>query len=738
MYKKLIKECRYFLLLLMLPSCVQLKNKEELKSTEVIESKKTEEQVKVIKEESTDDLVKFPKLKLSRSHLSQFKNLNKTAPAKNINNNKPFYEYYLKNKKQGEMLDVTNDSQATFDAISIINFVDAFSKVLEFNYIVDPTLNSTVTISIEAQMSRRDLWKAFEQVLWLGGAYCSLEGDILHILPFKKMPQERELFKNENPRANVEVALIQIKNASSKDISTYIKEFLTPGALAIDITSQNALLIVEAPPNMKKIRQLILTLDKKNRDNWPHRIFPCINMSATRLTSELKYILPILGFAVTSGESKMEPGSVHMTSLDRLQIIVASAANEEALDEITRWLTILDNDDIGEQEQLFIYNVKNGKAEELNQALSVLFSTSGNTLSAPTGGTSSTGSSTGSSMSKSSPSSSSSRKSSSNSQEGPASVFETPVTIFADGVHNRLLIKTTARAYSRIKALLESIDTAVSQVLLQIMVSEITLSEDTEYGTEFGYSTSGDGGNKSSVNYYDTLYKTNYSALSSTDANALGGSYLLSEPGNSNRFAYIRALAGEGKATVLSSPQIVVENNSEALVSVGDKVPIVTSENSDTSSGTTTNREIQYEETGTILTITPQITTSGLIKIKLKQEVSSAVSNTSSGIDSPIIQKRTLQTQLSLGDGKTVIVGGLISKKDTVIRNGLPFIKDLPLIGHLLSYNYIDSSRTELIILITGKIITNKTKQEKLMERFRNAVQEIKNLEELNKKPMKK
>ncbi len=706
----------FFAICAMMSSCFISNKVNKNSDIDVVKEKK---KTVVKNAKLVSDLVEFPQLKTSDKDLKTYKEFNKKSNISRVIKQTPFYEYYFKKQDKSEVLAMSEDGQMSFDAMPILDFISVFSKVLEFNFVIDPVVSGSVTMSVETDMSREDLWKTFEQVLWLSGAYCSLKDDTVHIYPFSKMPKEHLLFRNTTPRANVEVALIQIKHGSSNEIITQLTDFLTEGALAIEIESQNSILIVESPSNLLKLRELISLLDKKSRANWAHRVYPCVNVSATRIMNELSQILPILGFPVSLDITKPEPGAIHLTSLDRLQIIVASAANDEALEESKRWVVILDKDDIGDQEQLFIYQIRNGKAGELSQAVGLLFNTRSALLTA--------NNTTDSKVSKPSSNATVSKKVS---EDGVASIFDVPVTLFADGVHNRLLFKTTSRVYTRIKALLDRIDTASTQVLLQIMVSEITLSDNSEYGVELGYDTSGKSSNKSGMGFYDTVSRTNYANLDSSDALSYGGSYLLSDPNNASRFAYIRALVGEGRAVVLSSPQIVVKNNSEAMVSVGNKVPIVTSENSDTSSGTVINRDIQYEETGTILTITPQLTTEGLVKINLKQEVSSAVANTSSGIDSPIIQKRVLTTELSFEDGQTVMVGGLRSKQETETKNNIPIIKDIPLIGELFGYTSKGISNTELIILITGKIITNKTKQEELMDRFRNAVNEIEKLEE--------
>ncbi len=645
---------------------------------------------------------------------------------------KPFYEKYLKDEKEEVSDDKGMDVTLAFDAAEVADVIPAFSQLLNFNYLLDPQVKGAVTMNVNSKMTKRELWEVFEQILWLSGAYCSPDGDLLHILPFKDMPQERRLLVDHEPRANVEVAFLAIKNASSKDMLEKLKPFLTEGATAIDISHQNSILLVEAPSNIPKLRRLASLLDRKNKADWPQVVIRCVNVSASRIKDELAEILPVLGFPATVDNPDADPGAIHLVSIERMQVLIASAANDEALDELRTWVRVLDRSDVGEQERVFIYNIENGKADELTQALSVIFATSSSTLSVSSSGSSKSSSSSGASASSSKKSTTKATTGKSNNQSGKttghASVFEVPVTIFADAVQNRLVIRTTPRTYAMVKALLNRLDTAPSQVLLQLMVAEITLTDDTQFGLEFS--------GRARVDGFDTLYGTNYQTLS--PGNDYGASYWMkSVTDPSEKFAYVRALAGRGKVEVVSSPQLLVVSHTEAKISVGDKVPIITQEIGDTQSTTTSDtsllRSVQYEDTGIILIITPHVTKGGLITLDLEQTVSDAVENTTSGIDSPVIQERIIKTSMAIRDGSTLIVGGIIREKLEETINSLPFFIDIPILGNLLGDNDIKKKRTELLVMVTGKIVTETTKLEDLTARYRQAVKAVKAMNKLNR-----
>ena len=662
------------------------------------------------------------------------------ATIKTHEQEKPIVEpFYVKLCKPD---DPPVDLNVTFDAASVNDIVPAFSQILKFNYMIDPQAKGAVTMSVNAKMTPLEVWQMFEQILWLSGAYCSMEGGVIHVLPFSKMPQERKAMADHEPIGNVEVRLIPIRSASSKDLVEKIKPFLTEGAAATDIPHQNSILVVESPANLPKINSLIKLLDRKNKSNWPQAVIRCENVSATRIKSELASLLPVLGFPVTTDNVVAEPGTIHLVSLDRLQAIVATAANQEALDELTHWVGVLDRADVGEQERVFVYKVVNGKAEELTQALSAIFNVEGSSISP-----SASSSSSSSSASQSQTASKSSTQQPANSaasgvkstqtknENGPGSVFEIPVKIFSDAVQNRLVIRTIPRTYAMINAILVRLDTAPSQVLLQVTVSEITLDDTNSFGVEFSGKVTG---GKNSVN---SVFGTNYSNLNPGSSTDYGGKYYIYNPNDpSSKFGYLKALAGKSKLNVLSSPQIVVVSHSEAKISVGDKVPIVTNEITDTASTSTTstalNRSIQYQDTGIILTVTPHVTKGGMVTMDIQQEVSNAVPTTSSGLDSPTIQQRLIKTSMSIKDGSTLFVAGLIKEQASETISSIPIFWNSEFLSKLFGSSTSEKIRTEIIMMITVRIIDEKSNVEDMVRRYKQAMEMVKrseNLDEVDK-----
>ena len=226
---------------------------------------------------------------------------------------------------------------------------------------------------------------------------------------------------------------------------------------------------------------------------------------------------------------------------------------------------------------------------------------------------------------------------------------------------------------------------------------------------------------------------TNYSGLvpASDAQNAQsGGRFYIYNPKNpEQKFAYVNALAGKTNVKVISNPQLLIASRSEAKISVGQKVPIVNSEITNTQSSTISDtnlmRSIQYQDTGVILKITPRITRGGRINVVLEQTVSEADQNTTSDIDSPVIKEQIINTTMSIRDGQTIVCGGMIREKVSDNLSTLPIIGSIPFLRRLVGDTDISTERTEMMILITGTIISEKTQLETLLKKYEESVDSV-------------
>ena len=653
---------------------------------------------------------------------------------------KPFYEKFIGKDATKYPVNFQWDSE------SIHTIVPAFSSVLNFNYTIDPEVKGAVTIKVQnadgsdIMMTKREIWNLFDQVLLMAGAYASLEGNIVHINPYSKMPREHRIYSDKPPMANVAVRLIRIKNLPAGTIVAEVKDFLSEGAKISEVTGENTILIVEDPENIDKITALIEQLDIKERQQWPRAIIKCTNFSCDRIKDELVKLLPVLGFNVTVDEMKPTPGSIHLGSITRLQVIVASAANKEAIDIVRKWVNLMDRSDIGEQESVYVYKVVSSSAEELLPALATIFNVEG-TIMTPGkaakrkrtskywSGENSPQSTQGSTRSALKSPNFKKVKTSSSSKQAPATIFEVPIKIFADGSHNRLLIRTTPRTYAMVKALLARIDTMPEQVLMQIMIAEATINKSSEYGLEFSAQMLN---NSKYASYIGTQFPGLKPAkpANATDA---GLQYLLQSKENDDKFAYIRALAGNGNTKILSSPQILVKSGTQASIDVGKDIPVITRTQTDTTNTNVITNNVEYRKVGVLLNLTPVVTEGGLISLDIDQEVSQQGPNVlAGGTTYPSFLERHVVTNLAIRNGGTIIMGGIIDEITRDNNDSMPFIAEIPLLANLLGYTTKQKDRIELLMMLTGTIVNEKTDLQKIIQRYNKAVSMFKEMKKQN------
>jgi general secretion pathway protein D len=685
--------------------------------------------------------VKTPPHPIEDQMIKGYKFKKELSPLANLKVKKPIVTqkpevqpFYMELLKKSGADDKATDVTINFSGAKLGDVVPAFAQILKFNYSIDPICNGSVTMSINAKLTQKELWKIFEQMLWMCGTYCSSSGDLIRILPQSKMSMQQQIGfgKDQVSQENVELLFYPLRYADAKKIVTQLKPFTHKGGTFISLERQNAIMLVDSPANIPKMYRLLKAMDQRDKLNWHRSVTPCHNVSSGKIIKELSELLPVLGFKVSLDSQKPTPGSIHLNNLERLQVIIASAATEEALLELKRWVEILDKADVGEQERVYIFPVVNGKADELAQALSVIFPVEGASIAAEN--TKKTAAFKGTSAAKA-------KKSTAKTPDGPSSVFEIPAKIFADSVHNRLVIRTTPRSYAMMKAVIERLDTIPTQVLLQVLVVEVSLTKNTKFGMEF----SGEG----SGNALESIFGTNYNNLvpSSGQNSQAGGKFWIFNPKNPNeKFGYIQALAGNQNVKVVSSPQVLAISHTKAKISVGSRVPLVQSEISNSQSVVSTGdtestslvRNIEYFETGIILEVTPHVSRGGRITIDIDQTVSEAVLNTTSAIDSPEISERLLQTSMSIRDGQTIIIGGLIKEQLVDNLDTVPFLGKIPILRRLIGDSDLTVKRTELLMLITGTIITQNTKLEDLLKRYRVTVKYLEEFQDKNDGKTKK
>lgn len=649
------------------------------------------------------------------------------------------------------------DVSLVFNSAKLVDVLSAFADILGFNFIADNDINMSVTINLNSKMTRRELWASFDRMVKMAHCSITVEDSVLRIIPTWRLQKQPGLKSDIKP--NGEILLFPLESLLAREALQQIRGFTSQGATVNELTRTNAILICDNKENIAKINEILTLMDRNNKSHWPRAIISCGELLPSKVVNELQEILPVLGFNVVKNVERTElPGSIQLIGLDRLKIIVAAAATEEAVNTVKEWVKLLDVGDPLAQERVFVYKVRHNKAHHLAQALATIYDTQGAslTIDTSTGRTrlenvNSARARTNSVNNGTNITPRNNRTAAANvatpmETDKESTVFKEQIKVFADGQLNRLVIRSTPHTYASIKALLDRLDVVPAQVLLQVLVVEVTLSENTQFGVEF----SATGADDNTFTMFGTNYANDLNPFSGVDANGVGtgggpqnafntgskrqngATFVIANPKNPNeKFGYIRALAGDGLVKVISSPQLLVSSHTEASITVGKQIPIITSGITNTSSSGSIQQNYQYLNTGVILTVTPQVTSTDLIAIEVKQEISTATKNTTSqSIDSPEINQRIVETNMTIANGQTMVIGGLIHEEKNDSLASLPVINQIPILNRLLGNTDVSVSRSEVLVMITGHIVNEHSPVEEMIGRYNDAIQAINDFNE--------
>ena len=362
------------------------------------------------------------------------------------------------------------------------------------------------------------------------------------------------------------------------------------------------------------------------------------------------------------------------------------------------------------EDQIFIYFMENAKAVDMGDVLKEVYGEKKRDTRAKTTRTRTKGT----------------KKKSSARVSRAKTGFETvtgEVKIVVDEVNNAIIIKATPQDYIQVLKTIKTLDIIPKQVLVEVLIAEVTLDKNTEFGVEWTFAS-------------DYAKLGGYKGIDRFGQNfSLGGlgadlTQALPQSGFSYAFAadaleaFLRAYARENEVNILSSPHILVADNTEAKIEVGKEVPIVTSEYTPTNiqADTSLSRSIEYRDTGILLTVTPRINDKGLVAMEVNQEVSDVSEQRIEGISSPIILKRQAETNLVVQDGRTIVIGGLIREKNDHTMEGIPYLSKIPYLGMLFSYNRETVEKVELLFLITPHVVKTFEEAELVTREFKERV----------------
>jgi len=605
------------------------------------------------------------------------------------------------------------DVVLNFEGADLYEVLQVFAEVLEFTYTVDPRVRGKVTIHTKHRLNRAQLEAIFHKVLELNGVAAIGDKGFYEIIPLGEAIRRGEIISPElrslkglGPDKSV-VEIVPCNYVSAAELAKMVKPFVSEGGAIYEFPLLNLLIIADDPDSVLRVRSIIEALDVNTFENVHFRLYSLENASVEDVGDDIKSALESVKLTERIGTHLV----FSFTPIPRINSVLVVSSMPELFHKVELLIRALDSEASENEERVFVYRVQNSKAEDIVNVLEAIY---GETKQESKKDRTQRGTA---------PQVRAQQPVRQATVAGDvAGVVSGEVKFVFDEVNNSILVRATPRDYRSILKTIRELDVYPRQVLIEVLIAEITLDDSTAMGFEwtklgaqgpgsqFGW-TSGLSGSSPPITT-GLVYTVNYV----------------------NSFvSALRAFASENKVNVLSSPHIIASNNQEAKIDVSREVPIVTSSTTTTAAtttatgGTTTrDQSIEYRDTGIILTVTPYINDQGLVKLEVNQEVSNVDTTTVvEGINSPVFFKRVATTSLTVQDGQSVLIGGLISQTKTRNRSGVPGLSRLPVIGWLFGYYEDSVNKTELMLLLTPRVIEHIEEADLVTAEFRQKVQSL-------------
>ena len=542
--------------------------------------------------------------------------------------------------------------------------------------------------------------------------------------------------------------VIRVDFVPVKDLIETVKLFMTEGGVIMPYERLNMLILTDYADSIDRILQIVHMLDNNYLDPDLVELVKINNNASADVAEDLKKI-----FGTGSKDSAT---GVSFVSLDRLNALFVLASSKRALEEVKVWIKRLDSA-TAKNIQTYVYVVENSTASNIASMLSALYGgegtsggpagggASGNARTQGTQGTFGSGTNLGTSGTGSTPFTSQSSNQSSqfggfnsggSSGYGGGSAFGTgrqlgpqlnpnrtvtsqvlrggqftglqdTVRLVVDDINNSLIVQATSVDYAYLLDTIKKMDVLPRQALIDAKVFEVDLENDSSYGL-------------------NSVLQAKGTATSTLTTGSISSGTLAAQTympiGDAREFlATLNALSTKTKVRILEAPSVLALDGQMAQIMVGSQIPYPSTSFTPSVGGTTTG--VEYRDTGISLQVIPRISASGSVTLDLVDEVSSPGADVTIGSQTaPTFTVTSVSTTLTVKDGETVAIAGLIRDGDSLSRSGVPFLSQIPLLGSLFGQTTKNAHRNELIIMITPHVIRTPEHMQQMTQELRDTL----------------
>ena len=608
------------------------------------------------------------------------------------------------------------------------------------NYVVDPRVDGVVSVQTTQPVNKTDALELFQAALAPIGAVLVQSRGIYRIAPADQAATgvvSTGRPAGGNASAGNGMRVVSLKYVSATELARVLEPMVPKGAIVQADDARNILALKGSPAEIDSMVNSISIFDVDVMRGMSFAVVPVKTSQPEKMVDELKAIF-------ASDKEGPLKGRVRFMANTRLGAILVVTSQPGYLPRAQGWIRRLDAKASGTERQLHVYQVQNRPVAELATVLQSMFSNemkivrptrsvsprskqvnlTGSSARAPGPGGAMTDQETASQGSfargpgagadpqnlaralNSNDADATAGDPMEGSPSSTGSVDEPPLRIVADETKNSLLIMANDRDYQRVLRVIQGLDVVASQVLIEAVIAEVTLNDQLQYGVQWQLTKGG--------------------TPTASFSNAVTGGVAAAFPGfnyavnAANIASTLSALNALTHVNVISTPSLMVLDNKTARLQIGDQVPITTQTATSTvTANTAIVNSITMQDTGVILSVTPRINESGRVQLEIEQEVSAVVKTTTSNINSPTIQQRRVKTTVVVNDGEVLALGGMIQEQATKTSNQVPLLGDIPGLGAVFSNRNNEVKKTELIILITPRVVRDGTESRLVTEEYR-------------------
>jgi general secretion pathway protein D len=642
--------------------------------------------------------------------------------------------------------------------------------VLGVNYTVSDKIKATITLRTPQPLDKASLLAVFEAVLRQEGAALVVENDLYRIVPAGDVAASGAPFRatTGSDAAGVSTSVVTLRYIAAAEMERIMRSASPQAGIVRVDSARNLLMLSGSPQELASLGEIVNVFDVDWMRGMSFAIFPVETQDPEAIAKELDAVF-------ANDKESPAKGIVRFIPNRRLRSILVITSRQEYLKKAEIWFKRIENASKSTERQVNVYRARHRPAVELAPLLQKTyqaqkssgrgasslgalaspaglpmdgahgsaapastipiasgvpapFGTAGG-LGAPIPGQVGAAAPAGAArgiLGTAAPGGRSTDAPPADelgigaSELGRASSPEAddqlPVTIIADASRNSLIITATGAEYRRMKEMLGRIDVSAAQILLEATVAEVNLNNDLKFGVRWFLNK---GGNNPSLNSglgAGTDFIPDLPLPVPTAA--AGFQYILSK---AKLQVVLNALSAVTDVNVVSSPSMMVQENKRAQLQVGDEVPIITQDATSVQvPGAPIVNSVSYRSTGVILGITPWLADDGRVGLEIEQEVSDAVATTSSNVNSPTIQQRRIKTTVTVGNGETIVLAGLMQDRATRVREQIPLLGDIPFVGNAFKSKNDIIKRTELLISITPQVIRDSRTLDEVTAEYRD------------------